>query len=127
MVFMPKVAHNLRAHGIGHTRTNAVVRKPPSIISRLQTRSHFGIHLSDEHCYDRAVNSPEITMRMLDVQGVSKSFASLRAADVVTFHVEAGEIYGLLGPNGAGKTTTISMISGLLRPDSGRVSVGGVD
>jgi len=64
---------------------------------------------------------------MLDVQGVSKTFGALRAADNVTFHVEAGEIYGLLGPNGAGKTTTISMISGLLRPDSGTVAVGGVD
>jgi ABC-2 type transport system ATP-binding protein len=66
-------------------------------------------------------------MTMLDVQGVSKSFANLRAADNVRFKVEAGEIYGLLGPNGAGKTTTISMISGLLRPDSGRVVVGGAD
>ena len=66
-------------------------------------------------------------MTMLDVQGISKSFATLRAANNVTFQVQAGEIYGLLGPNGAGKTTTISMISGLLRPDSGRVSVGGAD
>ena len=66
-------------------------------------------------------------MRMLDVQSVSKRFAALQAADGVAFHVEAGEIYGLLGPNGAGKTTTISMISGLLRPDSGRVTVGGID
>ena len=66
-------------------------------------------------------------MRMLDVQGVSKTFGPLRAADNVTFHVEAGEIYGLLGPNGAGKTTTISMISGLLRPDTGRVTVGDID
>ena len=66
-------------------------------------------------------------MTMLDVQGVSKSFANLRAADNVRFKVEAGEIYGLLGPNGAGKTTTISMISGLLRPDGGRITVGGAD
>ena len=64
---------------------------------------------------------------MLDVKGVSKSFAALRAVDHVSFEVRAGEIYGLLGPNGAGKTTTISMISGLLRPDFGRVSVGGAD
>jgi ABC-2 type transport system ATP-binding protein len=64
---------------------------------------------------------------MLDVQGVSKTFGALRAADNVSFHVEAGEIYGLLGPNGAGKTTTISIISGLLRPDSGTASIGGID
>jgi ABC-2 type transport system ATP-binding protein len=66
-------------------------------------------------------------MKMLDVQGVSKAFGTLRAANAVTFQVEEGEIYGLLGPNGAGKTTTISMISGLLRPDIGRVLVGGAD
>jgi ABC-2 type transport system ATP-binding protein len=66
-------------------------------------------------------------MTMLDVRGVSKSFAALQAVNNVSFRVEAGEIYGLLGPNGAGKTTTISMISGLLRPDVGRVSVGGAD
>jgi ABC-2 type transport system ATP-binding protein len=64
---------------------------------------------------------------MLEVQGVSKAFGALCATDGVSFHVEAWEIYGLLGPNGAGKTTTISMISGLLRPDNGRVSVGGAD
>jgi ABC-2 type transport system ATP-binding protein len=66
-------------------------------------------------------------MKMLEVQGVSKRFGTLRAANDVTFQVAEGEIYGLLGPNGAGKTTTISMISGLLRPDSGQVKVGGAD
>jgi ABC-2 type transport system ATP-binding protein len=45
----------------------------------------------------------------------------------VSFSVHRGEIYGLLGPNGAGKTTTISMISGLLRPESGQVLVEGMD
>src|SRR5881394_2588277 len=66
-------------------------------------------------------------MSMLDVRGVSKSFAALQAVNNVSLKVEPGEIYGLLGPNGAGKTTTISMISGLLRPDAGRVFVGGAD
>jgi len=66
-------------------------------------------------------------MKMLDVQAVSKNYGPLRAADAVTLHVAPGEIYGLLGPNGAGKTTTISMISGLLRPDSGCVKVGEAD
>jgi ABC-2 type transport system ATP-binding protein len=47
--------------------------------------------------------------------------------DGVGFRVAPGTIYGLLGPNGAGKTTTISCITGLLKPDSGRVVVGGVD
>src|SRR5205809_1135850 len=63
-------------------------------------------------------------MSMLDVRGVSKSFAALQAVNNVSLKVESGEIYGLLGPNGAGKTTTISMISGLLRPDAGKITVG---
>ena len=58
---------------------------------------------------------------------MGKTFAELRAVDDVRFHIAEGEIYGLLGPNGAGKTTTISMISGLLRPDMGKVRVMGRD
>lgn len=45
--------------------------------------------------------------------------------DDVTFEVRAGELYGLLGPNGAGKTTTLSLITGLLKPDAGKVLVAG--
>jgi ABC-2 type transport system ATP-binding protein len=65
-------------------------------------------------------------MSLLKVGGLSKTFGSTRAVDGVGFEVRAGEIYGLLGPNGAGKTTTISMISGLLKPDAGEISVEGV-
>jgi ABC-2 type transport system ATP-binding protein len=62
----------------------------------------------------------------LSVQGLSKSFGTLRAVDNVSFAVHAGELYGLLGPNGAGKTTTLSIIAGLLRPDAGEVIMDGV-
>lgn len=62
-------------------------------------------------------------MTLLKIDRLSKSFGPLRAVEAVSFEIRAGEIYGLLGPNGAGKTTTISMISGLLRPDSGEVLV----
>jgi ABC-2 type transport system ATP-binding protein len=62
-------------------------------------------------------------MSLLKVQGLVKTFGTLRAVDLVNFEVQPGEIYGLLGPNGAGKTTTISMISGLLKPDAGEVFV----
>jgi ABC-2 type transport system ATP-binding protein len=64
-------------------------------------------------------------MSLLKVERLSKLFGAIRAVDAVSFEVQPGEIYGLLGPNGAGKTTTISMISGLLAPDSGEVFVGG--
>jgi ABC-2 type transport system ATP-binding protein len=67
-----------------------------------------------------------VTGAVLDVEGIGKRFGDLQAVDAVSFHVAQGETYGLLGPNGAGKTTSISMIAGLLEPDSGRVTVSGI-
>jgi len=64
---------------------------------------------------------------MIQVDRLQKRFGSTHAVDGISFTVRPGEIYGLLGPNGAGKTTTISCISGLLRPDSGRVEIDGVE
>jgi ABC-2 type transport system ATP-binding protein len=58
---------------------------------------------------------------MIRVEKLSKRFGEIQAVDGVSFEVRPGEIYGLLGPNGAGKTTTISMICGLLEPDSGSI------
>ena len=58
---------------------------------------------------------------MIRVENLSKRFGDVQAVDRVSFEVRQGEIYGLLGPNGAGKTTTLSMISGILPPDDGRV------
>jgi ABC-2 type transport system ATP-binding protein len=62
---------------------------------------------------------------MLDIRHLRKSFGSLVAVDDVSFGVERGQLVGLLGPNGAGKTTTVSMIAGLVTPDTGEVLVGG--
>lgn len=64
-------------------------------------------------------------MNVLECEGLVKSFGDLVAVDGVGFHIAAGETYGLLGPNGAGKTTTISMISGILEADAGKVFVAG--
>jgi ABC-2 type transport system ATP-binding protein len=66
-------------------------------------------------------------MPAIEVENLSRTFNSLRAVDNISFSVDAGEIFGFLGHNGAGKTTTIRMLSGQLRPTSGRGCVAGCD
>jgi len=62
----------------------------------------------------------------LEIQGLAKRF-DRPAVDGLDLRVNGGEFYTLLGPNGAGKTTTLRMVTGLLRPDSGAISVFGID
>ena len=62
---------------------------------------------------------------MLKATDLRKSYGSTAAVGGVSLDVNPGEIVGLLGPNGAGKSTTISMLCGLVHPDSGAVTVGG--
>lgn len=66
-------------------------------------------------------------MTLLEVKDLKKSFKKIEAVKNISFSVEKGEILGLLGPNGAGKSTTISMISTLIRPDSGSILYKGRD
>ena len=61
----------------------------------------------------------------LVAQDLHKSFNEHKAVNGVSFTIHEGEIFGLLGPNGAGKTTTIRMLSTVLEPDRGDVTVGG--
>jgi lipopolysaccharide export system ATP-binding protein len=61
----------------------------------------------------------------LVAQGLQKSYSTKRAVDSVDLEFGAGEVIGLLGPNGAGKTTTFYIIVGLIRPEGGRVFLGG--
>ena len=63
----------------------------------------------------------------LEVRGLRKSFGGLIANDDLSLQVRRGEIHAVIGPNGAGKTTLINLISGLLRPDSGRILFEGRD
>ena len=62
----------------------------------------------------------------LEINGLRKTF-DRPAVDGLDLKVREGEFYALLGPNGAGKTTTLRMVAGLLRPDAGSISVGGID
>jgi len=64
---------------------------------------------------------------IIEAQDLSKRYGDRVAIDGVSISVNEGEIVGLLGPNGAGKTTTLSLLSGVIGPDSGRVSIAGHD
>jgi len=58
---------------------------------------------------------------MLELKNVYKSYRGIPAVEDVSFSVAAGEMVGFLGPNGAGKSTTVKIITGMLRPNAGRV------
>jgi ABC-type branched-subunit amino acid transport system ATPase component/ABC-type branched-subunit amino acid transport system permease subunit len=79
----------------------------------------------------RATTQPATTREgtnpVLDVQHVSKRFGAFTAVDAVDLRVPAGQILGIIGPNGAGKTTLFEIISGFVRPDTGRILLGGHD
>ncbi|SCG47116.1 ABC transporter ATP-binding protein [Micromonospora zamorensis] len=68
--------------------------------------------------------TPTPALRLI---GLSKAFGDKRAVDHIDLEVPGGSFFGLVGPNGAGKTTSLSMAVGLLRPDSGRAEIFGVD
>jgi len=68
-----------------------------------------------------------MSKKILEVIGVSKRFGGVVALRDVSLYVQDGEVLGLIGPNGAGKTTLINIISGVYRPDSGKVIFGGSD
>jgi len=63
----------------------------------------------------------------IEVRDLTKSFGDLLAVDHLSFSVYRGEIFGLVGPDGAGKTTTMRMLSGILSPESGAITVAGCD
>jgi len=63
-----------------------------------------------------------VTAALLELDGVSKHFAGVRAVDELSFAVREAEIVGLIGPNGAGKTTTLNLLTGFAAPDRGRIT-----
>jgi ABC-2 type transport system ATP-binding protein len=64
---------------------------------------------------------------MLDVQHLYRSYRGIPAIQDINFKVAPGEVVGFLGPNGAGKSTTVKIVTGMLRPDDGRVLFEGQD
>jgi ABC-2 type transport system ATP-binding protein len=74
-----------------------------------------------------AVSPPRDRNPLIEVSHLTKRFGSVTALDAISFAVLQGELFGFLGPNGAGKTTTISLLTGLARPDSGAITIAGLE
>lgn len=66
-------------------------------------------------------------MALLTVHNLSISFGGLRAVDDFNLTIEKGELYGLIGPNGAGKTTVFNLLTGVYKPNEGRIILDGTD
>lgn len=64
---------------------------------------------------------------LLDVKDLSISFGGLHAVDDFNISIKKGQLYGLIGPNGAGKTTVFNLLTGVYRPDEGKILLDGVD
>ena len=63
---------------------------------------------------------------MLKIEHLTKTFGEKTAVDDLSLHIRPGEIYGFIGHNGAGKTTTLKAVTGLLKYDSGEITIGGI-
>jgi len=66
-------------------------------------------------------------MSCIEVHSLSKSYSSILAVDTIDLSVESGQVFGFLGPNGAGKSTVIKLLTTLIQPDSGQISVLGIN
>lgn len=66
-------------------------------------------------------------MPVLEVKNISISFGGLKAVDHFGIKIEKGQLYGLIGPNGAGKTTVFNLLTGVYKPNEGRIYLNGVD
>ena len=98
---------------------------PPGARTWLMERAVEAMKRSASVSSEHRVVPPSASV--LEGTHLSKSFKRRKVVDDVTVRVEQGEIVGLLGPNGAGKTTTFYLITGLIRPDDGTVTLDGED
>jgi ABC-2 type transport system ATP-binding protein len=89
-------------------------------------------HCAEDLVDDRGESTKGLVMRsdsdpVVHVEDLVKTFGATRALDGLDLDVRSGEVHGFLGPNGSGKSTTIRILLGLMRADSGRVTLFGRD
>src|SRR6516162_91047 len=92
----------------------------------LDIHTKFGIGQHPHSRFHPQAMSQPVPSFALEIRGLAKSFEQ-PAVDGLDLRVRTGEFYTLLGPNGAGKTTTLRMVTGLLKPDRGAITVFGID
>ena len=68
-----------------------------------------------------------MAQNIIEVKGLRKKYGDFLAVDGLSFSIGKGEIFGIVGPNGAGKTTTLKMLSSLVRPSDGNITMKGLD
>ena len=84
--------------------------------------------VGEENCESANMIDPQARDAVLDVKDLCKAYVKNRPVnDHISLTLNRGEVFGLLGPNGAGKTTLVSQIIGLAKPDSGSITIDGVD
>lgn len=76
---------------------------------------------------DMAVKGVVAAGELLSVNGISKAYGGVKPAQDVSFGLQRGHIHALIGPNGAGKSTMINMLTGVVQPDAGAISLGGTN
>jgi ABC-2 type transport system ATP-binding protein len=100
---------------------------PEPATPRAQPHTHTASRAASAHPTSKGAAARTTSEVALSITGLTKTFGDTLAVDAIDLTVPAGSFFGFVGPNGAGKTTTLSMVTGLLRPDSGIVKIYGVD
>jgi ABC-2 type transport system ATP-binding protein len=109
---------------VPNTLIDTAQLKRESALTKSSTRPHLSKAAVSQQP-PRRRGGPSI-VRLLEVSHLRKTFnGNVVAVEDLSFHVNQGEIFGLVGPNGAGKTTTMTMLAGLLKPDSGTIHISG--
>jgi ABC-2 type transport system ATP-binding protein len=112
-----------------------IISKEHTLTKEQQTTSSAQVKTKEEWSQQSAIVCDKVSKTFFEEVERSRSWRNLfrgekklvKAVDQVSFEVEKGEIFGILGPNGSGKSTLIRMISTLLFPDEGKLSIFGLD